>query len=95
MLTVSSVVDEYCQLTVSVDPKTNEVKLFLDGNLITTSSTYDVFGSDPFQPPKLPSFHNKNSFNYSGASVGTLARELSGGPRLYDYFTPWIIGDGS
>ena len=86
---------EYVNICLTVDPEKDEVKVYLDSNLMGTSPLTDVFATPSKHPPKLPSFHKYNSFEYSGASVGVSADSyLSGGPLLNTYFTPWIIGGG-
>lgn len=86
---------EYVNICLTVDPEKDEVKVYLDSNLMGTSTLTDVFATPSKHPPKLPSFRKYNSFEYSGASVGVSADSyLSGGPLLNTYFTPWIIGGG-
>jgi len=86
---------EYVNICLTVDPEKDEVRVYLDSNLMGTSTLTDVFATPSKHPPKLPSFRKYNSFEYSGVSVGASADSyLSGGPLLNTYFTPWIIGGG-
>ena len=80
---LSSCESEFCQLSVSMDPANDKVKVYLDGVRLATSSYQEVFGVDrPTSTFKAPSMHQANSFEYSA------------GPSLDGYFTPWIIGGG-
>jgi len=80
---LSSCNREFNQLSVSIDPKNNEVRMYLDGVKLATSSYQDTFGTDRIRETyKAPSIKQNNSFEYSG------------GPTLDTYFTPWIIGGG-
>ena len=89
------VAKEYMNIALTVDPGSDEVKVYLDSNLIATSGINAVFGTKSYEPPKLPSFYRDNSFEYSSLSVGPSAGiDLSSGPRLNPFFTPWIIGGG-
>ena len=80
---LSSCGSEFCQLSLSVDPAKDEVRVYLDGVKLATSSYQGVFGTTrPKATFKAPSVHQNNSFEYSG------------GPSLDAYFTPWIVGGG-
>ena len=73
----------FVQLSVSVDPQGDEVRIYADGVKLMTSSYQDTFGTDrPGVTYKAPSIFQNNSFEYSG------------GPSLDTYFTPWILGGG-
>ena len=85
----------FCQLSLTFNYKTDTVSLFLDSELLSTSSISQVFGSSPTKPINLPTFKKQNSFEYSQDTVGYLApASLKTGPRLNSYFTPWILGGG-
>lgn len=77
---------EFCLLSISVKPEDNTVKVYLDGNLMGTSSISTVFGTEDFKPPNIPNFTKGNSFNYKNTSLG--------GPELGRYTTPWVLGGG-
>lgn len=82
---LSSCEDEFCQLSLVVDPINDSVKVFMDGTNIATSSYRTVFGTRRVgEVFKAPSVHQNNSFEYSA----------SAGPQLDTYFTPWILGGG-
>jgi len=86
---------EYLQLGFSLDYKQDTVTVFLDGEELETSSISTVFGTRPHHAVDIPSFKLENSFNYSATSVPALARNsIKSGPRLYPFFTPWIVGGG-
>ena len=73
----------FVQVSVAVDPKMDEVRVYADGVKLATSSYQDTFGtSRKGETFKGPSLKQNNSFEYSG------------GPSLDTYFTPWIIGGG-
>ena len=80
---LSSCSATFSQLSVSLDPKQDEVRVYLDGVKLTTSSYQTTFGtSRENQPYRAPSIKQNNSFEYSN------------GPALDTYFTPWIVGGG-
>ena len=89
---VSSVGSEFLCFNVTVDPKLNQVRIIVDGELLATSSIPDVFGTDPYSPPSIPSFKQTNSFEYQLSS--TQSPYHINGPKLNQYFTPWILGGG-
>ena len=73
----------FVQISVAVDPKMDEVRVYADGIKLATSSYQDTFGtSRKGETFKAPSIKQNNSFEYSG------------GPYLDNYFTPWVIGGG-
>lgn len=75
--------DSFVQLSVTMDPKKDEVRVYMDGVKLATSSYQDTFGvTRPGESYKAPSVYQNNSFEYSG------------GPKLDTYFTPWILGGG-
>jgi hypothetical protein len=88
--------NEFCQLSLVLDPKRNEIKLYLDGNLIQSDTYKNVFGTvNDREPYKAPSVFQTNSFRYSEDFVSTSSvDDLKQGPALDTYFTPWIIGGG-
>jgi hypothetical protein len=59
---------------------------------VATSALSDVFGVPPYTAPGIPSFKQSNSFEYSFSSTGSPFH--INGPKLNDYFTPWILGGG-
>jgi len=92
---VSSVGLEYCHIAFTLNPKLDEVKFYLDGTLMCTSSLSFVFGVDPGDMPNVPSTKQANSFEYSTTTVGPEADSIiKSCPKLYDYTTPWILGGG-
>ena len=92
---VSSCQSEFCYMAVSINPKEDKLEVYLDGQLINTSSLSYVFGIEKYQMPNIPTFKKSNSFEYSSSSVGaSAAPALKFGPKLDTYFTPWIVGGG-
>lgn len=89
---VSSVSDEFMHISVAVEPRKNEVRICFDGELIATSTIPNVFGSEKFTAPGIPTFKQSNSFEYSYSS--TQSQYHLNGPKLNDYFTPWVLGGG-
>lgn len=82
---LSSCENEFCQLSLVLDPPKDSVKVYLDGVNISTSSYRSVFGTDKVSEVfKAPSVFQENSFEYAP----------SAGPELDTYFTPWILGGG-
>ena len=80
---LSSCSGTFSHLSVSLDPKQDEVRVYLDGVKLSTSSYQTTFGtSRQRQTYKAPSIKQNNSFEYSD------------GPSLDTYFTPWIVGGG-
>ena len=93
---LSSCNDEFCQLSVVLNPAKNKVDLYLDGTLIATESYMEVFGTSRVGAVyQCPSVFQPNSFEYNSSSVHVSSvSSLKAGPRLDDYFTPWILGGG-
>jgi len=85
----------FCHISVTFDPNNDQVRFYLDGVNTTTSSLSNIFGVEPYEMPKIPSFKKGNSFEYKSTTVGSLApNSLKSGPKLNTYFTPWIVGGG-
>ena len=88
-----NVSSQFVLVDVTCDPQKDEVKFFADGALVATSALSEVFGVEPRQSISLPSFKKQNSFEYSYSSVDGV-KQLKEGPKLNDFYTPWIIGGG-
>jgi flagellin-specific chaperone FliS len=87
--------EEFCDLAFTLDYQKDEITLYLDKEVLAVSSVSQVFGSDTYRPPKLPSIIFTDSFEYNTSTVGPTAPDsLKTGPQLNDYFTPWILGGG-
>lgn len=82
---------EFCHIAITSNPKKDEIKFYLDGNLIVTSSLVEAFGNTKYQPPKIPSFIKTGSFSYSTSATGLTG--FVNGPTVSS-FTPWIVGGG-
>tara|TARA_Y100001937_G_scaffold37513_1_gene53500 strand:- start:20933 stop:23530 length:2598 start_codon:yes stop_codon:yes gene_type:complete len=82
-VSLSSCGRSFTQLSVCMDPPRDEVRVYLDGVKLMTSSYQGTFGTQKLgEAYKSPSIYQNNSFEYSG------------GPSLDNYFTPWILGGG-
>ena len=81
----------FVHVSIVTAPKENNIKIYLDGTLMVTSSIPQVFGCPDFTAPKIPSFAKVNSFNYNTSTTGLAIFEQ--GPRVTS-FTPWMIGGG-
>ena len=84
---------QFVLVGIACDPANNEMRMYADGNLVATSSVSNVFGVDPNKTPSLPNFKQPNSFEYSETTVDGPSI-LKQGPKLYDFYTPWIVGGG-
>ena len=83
----------FMHVVLTVDPRKDEVKIFLDANQMSNGTMNSVFGVPIGTPPQLPSFHNASSFNYD-TKPGLKYTIFKDGPTLNTYFTPWILGGG-
>jgi len=88
-----NVSSQFVLIDITVNPTRNEMKFYADGALVTTSSISSSFGVDPTQTINLPSFMKANSFEYSSTTVDG-PTTLKTGPKLNEYYTPWIVGGG-
>ena len=80
---LSSCGNSFAQLSVAIDPQKDQVRVYLDGVKLSTSSYQNTFGTTRIgETYKAPSIKQNNSFEYSG------------GPSLDTYFTPWNLGGG-
>lgn len=87
---IGSVSSSFVHLAISVSPQDDEISMYCDGTLLTTSSVTEVFGNTT---PSLPSFKKENSFEYSSTTVDG-PDTVKQGPSLNPFFTPWIVGGG-
>ena len=88
-----NVSSQFVLVDITVDPPNNEISFYADGSHIATSSISTVFGVEPNIAPNLPTFKKNNSFEYSSTTVDGPST-LQGGPRLNQFYTPWIVGGG-
>lgn len=95
-VSLSSCGREFCQLAFTFDPPNNQIRMYCDGQLLTTSSYNQVFGVDPSREMlNVPTLKKNNSFEYNSNSMSAVdVPQLKAGPKLDQYFTPWIIGGG-
>jgi hypothetical protein len=98
--------DGFVHLNVSFDYDNDLINIYLNGSKLvsglvngieTTADGFkisEIFGTKPNKPINLPTFKFKNenseSFQYS-----TLVSKMYGlGPKMDEFFTPWILGGG-
>ena len=84
---------QFVLVGITCDPEKDRISMYADGNLVATSSVSDVFGGGINGTPSLPTFKQANSFEYSSTTVDG-PNTLRGGPRLNEFYTPWIVGGG-
>ena len=97
----SDVADQFMHLAVAFDVSSDQCRVYLDSNLMTTSSLSKVFGTRKSQPPRLPTFiqpesSEVSSFYYSDTTVRQRqdTTYFDNGPRNNAFFTPWMLGGG-
>ena len=92
------VIDGFVHLNVSFDVQNDKITVFLNGETLETSTLSDVFGVNPKEAPRIPSFiktGDNPSFAYSSGTVDNTATSIfDAGPKNDPYFTPWIVGGG-
>ena len=87
--------NQFILASLVVEPVKDKISLYVNGDLLTTSSLESSYGRDKYNTPSVPSFKKATSFSYSGTNVGTSATaEITEGPRLGSYFTPTLLGGG-
>ena len=91
-VTFNDVSGSFIYITVTVNVENNEIKVLCDGELMTTSSIQDVFGVPIGSSPRVPSFREINSFEYSNTTTGS--QIFTNGPKISGFFTPWVLGGG-
>lgn len=93
---LSSCQDEFCHLSLTMDPTKDFVKVYLDGVNVATSSYQTVFGTTkPEEVFKAPSVFQNNSFKYDASTANSESiAAAKAGPQLDTFFTPWILGGG-
>lgn len=90
---LGNVDSQFVLVDITVDPRTDTIRIYGDGSLLATSSLSTVFGTEKFTAINIPSFRKDNSFEYSSTTVYGPAT-LQQGPKLNEFFTPWIVGGG-
>jgi hypothetical protein len=78
--------------SLAIDPENDQIRLCVDGELVSVASLSYSFGIPAGQSLRVPSFRAANSFEYSTSSTGNSS--FSTGPKLNELFTPWILGGG-
>ena len=87
--------NQFVLVSFTMDPKNDKASLYVNGDLMATSSLEDSFGRDKYSPVEVPSFHKSSSFDYVPSSFSSSALDnVKNGPSLGTYFTPTILGGG-
>ena len=87
--------DQFILASFVMDPSKDVISLYVNGDLMATSSLTSAFGRDLYNPVEVPSFYKPDSFNYVPSNLTVSASvDIQGGPRLGGYFTPTILGGG-
>lgn len=89
--------DKFGHVAVTFNPKTNSISIFLDGQVMATSSYESVFGSyyATYKNLQFPTMKKDNSFEYNSSSMAySNSNNLKAGPKLGVFFTPYILGGG-
>ena len=87
--------DQFILASLVMDPSKDVVSLYVNGDLMATSSLTSTFGRDKYNPVEVPSFYKPDSHNYVPSNLTVSASlDIQGGPRLGGYFTPTILGGG-
>tara|TARA_R110002020_G_scaffold379488_6_gene590762 strand:- start:9519 stop:12359 length:2841 start_codon:yes stop_codon:yes gene_type:complete len=55
---------QFMHVAITADPPNDTLNIYCDGELMTTSSVSDTFGTEPYHAINLPSFRHNNSFEY-------------------------------
>ena len=88
----------YVHMNVSFDVQNDLVSVYLNNEILATSSLSTTFGIQHKEPPRIPSFIStgeNSSFFYSQETLNTSATSVFyNGPSPDPFFTPWIIGGG-
>jgi len=85
----------YVHMNVSFDVQADEIRIYLNNEILATSSMSTVFGIETKKPARVPSFIKQEtdpSFSYVKQYVDLPV--FADGPRNDTYFTPWIFGGG-
>ena len=101
---LSSLSSGFYHMSVTMDVQEDDLSLYLNGELLESSSYSEVFGIETKTPAKLPTFiaqqeSSNPSFYYKEANLLGSASPIKdavfhSGPQTNTYFTPWIIGGG-
>ena len=89
---VKDVSGQFMYFSVAVDPEQDQIRICVDGVLLKQASLSESFGLIRGQTIRAPSFAADNSFEYATSSTGKTV--FNGGPKLNNFFTPWILGGG-
>jgi hypothetical protein len=95
-VSLSSCSGSFCQLSLTINPIKDQIKVYLDGVNLATSSYQKVFGT-PLKKSvyKAPSVIQNNSFEYNSEKLNVSSvSEAKAGPNTDTFFTPWILGGG-
>ena len=99
--------DRFIHVNVSFDVLGDEISVYIDGNkvptgrvngeIVTSFSMSEVFGTKPQQPIRIPTFKKTGqnaSFEYGTSIPLEENYYFKDGPKNDNFFTPWIVGGG-
>jgi len=84
---------EFVLCTITVDPAEDSIRFYADSELISETTVTESFGLAKKEPLNLPSRYMNNSFEYSKDTTDAPST-LHEGPKLNNFYTPWIVGGG-
>lgn len=84
----------FVHVVITVDTVDDQMNVYLDKELIATSSVADIF-RPKYAGWEVPNFHQNGSFYYTKNNVNSDAPDdYKDGVKLNKFFTPWIVGGG-
>lgn len=90
---IGDVSGQFMHFAVTINPESNNISVYVDGILTSSTTLTDAFGVIPGRSLNVPSFARDNSFSYELSSTGT--PNFAYGPFVAaNNFTPWIVGGG-
>mgnify|MGYP003644244105 CR=1 FL=1 len=89
--TLSLASTKFVHLSVNFDVINDSIKVYLNSELLQEETISSVFGTNPGNPPRVPSFKKDNSFQYSIDAISNIF-DFNDGPKNDTFFTPWILG---
>jgi len=93
---------QFMHLSVSFDTSADECRVYLDSQLMATSSLGYVFGVEKHKPPSLPTFASPANSDSSSFYYASGTTNQADGVHVFDNgpyidaagFTPWVLGGG-
>jgi hypothetical protein len=88
----------FMHMSITFNFEDDTITVYLNGNELESSSVSNVFGTDKGKPISIPTFAKvggeTSSFSYPGSIPIQESEDFLNGPRLDQFFTPWIVGGG-